>query len=84
MDGIKSTDVYMWLFSVSQRRSMHINTTSTRRRSEPLRDGVRAVESDPERGEDPDQRDVDVGGAERRVAGERGGGEDVEGEAEGV
>ena len=70
--------------SISQRRSMHIDITSTRRRSKPLRDGVGAVESDSERGEDPDQRDVDVGGAERRVAGERGGGEDVEGEEERV
>ena len=40
------------------------------------------MESDTKRGEDSNQRDVDAGGAERRVTSKRGGGEDVEGEEE--
>ncbi len=51
--------------SLPNRPRLHLDPAPTGRRSEPLRARVRALESDTERGEDPDQRDEYVGGAER-------------------
>ena len=50
--------------SLPQWRSLHLHPPPARRRSEPLRERVRAVESDTERGEDPDIGDEHAGGAE--------------------
>ena len=52
------------LRSIPQRRSLHLDPASPRRRPEPLRAGIRAVVADPERGDDTDKCDVDAGGAE--------------------
>ena len=63
---------------------LHFHPARAGRRPAPLREGVGAVEPDTERGEDLDQRDEHVGGAERREPGEHRGGEDVAGEEGGV
>jgi len=70
--------------SLPHRPSLHLDPARAGRRPEPLRAGERAVEPDPERGEDPDQRDEHAGGAERREPRECRGGEDVEGAEGGV
>lgn len=63
---------------------MYFDPARSRRGSERVRDGERAVETDSERGEGVAECDEYVGGAEWGESGECGGGGYVEGEEGGV
>ena len=58
--------------SLRQRRRLHLHPTPARRRPEPLRASLGALEPDPERREDFDQCDEHDRRAERRESRERG------------
>ena len=70
--------------SLPHRPRLHLHPAPPGGRPEPLRASVGAVVADPERGEDPHQRDEHAGGAERREPRERRGREDVAREEGGV